>query len=116
MATDPELLMVGGGRMGMALIGGLIAAGRDPSQLAVAEVSAPLREKIAGEHPGLVVLEAPVRTLGAVLAVKPGDVAAAAAAVASAGVERVLSVAAGVTTAAIEAAVGAEMPVVRAMP
>jgi len=51
-----------------------------------------------------------------VLAVKPDDVPAAARAVVAAGCERILSVAAGVTTRAIEAAAGRELPVVRAMP
>jgi pyrroline-5-carboxylate reductase len=51
-----------------------------------------------------------------VLAVKPADVADAAAAVADAGAERLVSVAAGVTTQAIERAVGGRLRVVRAMP
>src|SRR4051812_24428573 len=102
MATNPELLMVGGGRMGMALIAGLIAAGRDASRLAVAEVSAARRDEITAEFPPLAVVDAPVGGSGAVLAVKPADVPAAAAAVAAAGASRVLSVAAGVTAAAIE--------------
>jgi pyrroline-5-carboxylate reductase len=48
--------------------------------------------------------------------VKPGDVPAAAAAAGRAGAGRVLSIAAGVTTAVIEDAVGTEAAVVRAMP
>src|SRR3954451_17870298 len=116
MATHFQLLMVGGGRMGMALMGGLIAAGRDPSTLAVAEVSAARRDELSAEFAGLTVVEAPVRAAGAVLAVKPGDVVEAAAAVGTAGVDRVLSVAGGITTAAIEAALDGSVPVVRAMP
>ncbi len=54
--------------------------------------------------------------MGAVLAVKPGEVPAAARAVAGVGVRRVLSVAAGVTAASIEAAAGRPLAVVRAMP
>ena len=50
------------------------------------------------------------------LAVKPGDVAHAARAVADAGARRILSVAAGVTTRAIEDAAGRTLAVVRAMP
>src|SRR5215210_7087277 len=110
------LLIVGGGRMGEALLGGLLAAGRAAEELAVAEVSPARREALAAAHPGVTVVGAPVAAPAAVLAVKPGDVAAAAAAVADAGAERALSVAAGVTTAAIEEAAGGRLRVVRAMP
>jgi pyrroline-5-carboxylate reductase len=51
-----------------------------------------------------------------VIAVKPGDVPDACRAVAAAGTKRVLSIAAGVTLATLEAAVGPGVPVVRAMP
>ena len=55
----------------------------------------------------MTVADAPVSAPDALLAVKPGDVPAAAAAVADAGAERALSVAAGVTTRAIEEAAAA---------
>ena len=58
----------------------------------------------------------PSRADGAVIAVKPGDVVAACRAVAQAGAGRVLSIAAGVPTATIEAGLGCGVPVVRAMP
>jgi pyrroline-5-carboxylate reductase len=110
-----ELLIVGGGRMGEALLGGLLQAGRAPETLAVAEVSQPRREQLAAAYPDVQLSEAPERADGAVLAVKPADVASAAAKVAAAGAERLLSVAAGVTTGAIEAAAEG-VRVVRAMP
>jgi pyrroline-5-carboxylate reductase len=113
---DTTLLIVGGGRMGEALLGGLLAAGRLERELAVVEVSASRREELAAVHPGVAVLEAVVPAAAAVLAVKPGDVAGAARAVADAGAQRVLSVAAGVTTRAIELAAGRRLAVVRAMP
>jgi pyrroline-5-carboxylate reductase len=113
---ERALLIVGGGRMGEALLAGLIAAGRAAEELAVVEVSPARREELAAAHPGVAVVEAPLRAAGAVLAVKPGDVGAAASAVAQAGAERVLSVAAGVTTQAIERAAGGRLRVVRAMP
>jgi pyrroline-5-carboxylate reductase len=108
-----ELLIVGGGRMGEALLGGLLAAGRE---LAVAEVSAARREELAAAYPDVEIVETPIPADGAVLVVKPGDVAEAARAVADAGAGRILSVAAGVTTRAIEEAAGRTLPVVRAMP
>jgi pyrroline-5-carboxylate reductase len=111
-----ELLIVGGGRMGEALLGGLLNAGRAPGELAIAEVAAPRRGELAAAYPGVTVAEAPVPAAAAVLAVKPPDIPQAARAVADAGCERVLSVAAGVTTQAIEAAADGRLRVVRAMP
>ena len=102
--------------MGEALLGGLLAAGRAAAALAVAEVARSRREELTAAYPDVVVVEAPVPAAGAVLAVKPGDVAVAARAVADSGTRRLLSVAAGVTTRAIEAAAGRSLPVVRAMP
>ena len=59
----------------------------------------------------------PVAADGAVLAVKPAQVAAAARALGAAGgAAHVLSIAAGITTAAIEAELPTGTPVVRAMP
>jgi pyrroline-5-carboxylate reductase len=113
---EHALLIVGGGRMGEALLTGLLAAGRAAGELAVAEVSAARREELARAHPGVAVVPAPVTAAAAVLAVKPADVGPAAAAVADAGAKRLLSVAAGVTTQAIERAVGGRVRVIRAMP
>jgi pyrroline-5-carboxylate reductase len=110
------LLIVGGGRMGEALLGGLLAAGRPAAELAVAEVSSSRREELVARHPRVAVVDAVVPAAAAVLAVKPGDVAGATRAVADAGARRVLSVAAGVTAGAIEAAAGRPLAVVRAMP
>lgn len=102
--------------MGEALLTGLLAAGRRASDLVVVEVSAPRREELAAAHPDVTVTEHVAPCGGAVLAVKPVDVPAAARAVADVGTERVLSVAAGVTTDAIERAAGRPLAVVRAMP
>ena len=55
-------------------------------------------------------------TRAALLAVKPGDVPAAARDAAEAGATRMLSIAAGVRLATIEAVVGPGVAVVRAMP
>ena len=112
---DRTLLIVGGGRMGEALLGGLLAAGRRRRARRRRGVRGSPR-RVEAAHPGVTVVEAPVAAPDAVLAVKPGDVGAAPAAVADAGAERALSVAAGVTTAAIETASGGRLRVVRAMP
>ncbi len=112
-----KLEIVGGGRMGEALLAGLLRAGfAEPSEVAVVEPVTDRRDELMAGFPGVEVVDAPVPSEGAILAVKPGDVPEAARAVALAGVERVLSIAAGVPTPALEAALGGGVAVVRAMP
>lgn len=103
--------------MGEALLAGLIAAEWAPvGELAVVEKVAARRDELAAAYPGLAVVDEPVAADGVVVAVKPGDVADACRSVASVGTTRVLSIAAGVTVAALEAALGDGIAVVRAMP
>lgn len=112
-----RLVMVGGGRMGEALLGGLLSAGwAQASDLCVVEKLPDRRGELETRFPGVEISADPVRADGAVVAVKPDDVAAACAAVATAGVGRVLSIAAGVTIDRLERALGGGVPVVRAMP
>lgn len=109
-----ELVIVGGGRMGEALLGGLLRAGFAPAEgLAVVEALPARREELAERFPGVVVAAEPVPADGAVIAVKPADVVAACAGLTSG---RVLSIAAGVTIATLEAALPRGTAVVRAMP
>jgi len=112
-----RLVIVGGGKMGEALLSGLLAARwARPAQLAVVEAVPARRDQLAAAHPGVGVAErVPRRPDGVVLAVKPADLAAAAAEVAAAGPSRVLSIAAGVTLARLEEWLPG-LPVVRAMP
>lgn len=99
--------------MGGALAAGLVASGHvDRADLVVVEPN----EAAAAALDKLTVVAKPVACRDAIIAVKPQHVATAAAQLAAAGVERILSVAAGVTTEAIEAAAGGSQPVVRAMP
>lgn len=112
-----KLLVVGGGRMGEALVSGLLqAAWAQPFDIAVLEPVRTRRDELAARFPGLVVSADATPATGAVLAVKPADVAAACGSVAGVGVTRVLSIAAGVTLAALEADLPPATPVVRAMP
>jgi pyrroline-5-carboxylate reductase len=112
-----ELLLVGGGRMGEALLAGLLAGKWGaPADLGVVEKLPDRRDQLTKIFPGVAVVDAPMSTRGAVVAVKPGDVGPACAALAEAGCDRVLSIAAGVPTAQLEAALGGAIPVVRAMP
>jgi pyrroline-5-carboxylate reductase len=115
-----KLVIVGGGRMGEALLSGLLQAGWAQSdELAVVEPVEARRAELAGRF-GDITLSAETvgagAAAGAVLAVKPADVPAACAAVAAAEIPRVLSIAAGITLAALEADLGSQTAVVRAMP
>lgn len=111
-----ELVVVGGGNMGAALLGGLIAAGRPPQSLAVCEPVAARRDELVTMFPGVMVDERMTPANGAIIAVKPPDVLAATAAAVAAGARRVLSIAAGVTIETLQHAAGADVAVVRAMP
>ena len=100
--------------MGEALVGGLLAAGWDPSDLAVVEKLAGRRDELVERLPGVAVADGPEPADGAVVAVKPDDAEAACRSLG--GVGRVLSIMAGVTIDRLESWLPAGVPVVRAMP
>lgn len=118
MTVRCQLAVFGGGNMGGALVGGLVAKGWAPAEsLHVIDLYEPTRLALEARLPGLVVSAAPpTRAEAALIAVKPADVAGLGPTLRAMGVRRVLSVAAGVTTAAIEAAIGSDVAVVRSMP
>ena len=114
--------LIGGGAMGDALVGGLLAAGHPKGQIRVAEVD-PARRKqlektrgVATESDGApVVAESDV----VLLAVKPGVIRPVLESLTGSGLlERPLwiSIAAGVTLAGLEAPLPAGARIVRAMP
>ncbi|MGH9164485.1 MAG: pyrroline-5-carboxylate reductase [Acidimicrobiales bacterium] len=112
-----RLVVMGGGRMGAALVGGLLAAGWAQAEaLTVVESSAALRDDLRRRFAGVAVEAEAVAAEGAVVAVKPGDVETACRSLAAAGVGRLLSVAAGVRLARLEEWLGGGVAVVRAMP
>lgn len=112
-----ELVVVGGGKMGEALVGGLLAAGwAAPEELAVADPDPDRRAALVARFGGLIVGPEPVLAAGAVVAVKPAQVAEVCASLGALGVDRVLSIAAGVRLTTIEAAMPSGTAVVRAMP
>ncbi len=103
--------------MGEALLGGLITNGWAPADdLMVVEPDEARCRELEAAHPGIVTASAPVADVDALLAVKPNIVPAALEALRAAGCARVLSIAAGVTIAALEAGAGTGVAVVRAMP
>jgi pyrroline-5-carboxylate reductase len=117
-----KLLVIGGGRMGGALVAGLLAAGwADAGGLAVVEPAAGRRAELERLHAGLTVEEHLAPGLvgdagGAVLAVKPDIAEATCRLLPGVGIRRVLSVAAGIPTARLESALGDDSVVIRAMP
>jgi pyrroline-5-carboxylate reductase len=119
-----RLAVIGGGRMGEALVGGLLAAGwASAEELAVVEVVEARRTELSARFPGVDVRADVPACEGAVVAVKPTDARAACEALAklagggaAGGLERVLSIAAGVPLAKLESWLGGGVPVVRAMP
>jgi len=118
MSEPFALVIVGGGNMGAALVGGLLAAGSfGVDRLAVCEAIDARRGELAERFPGVAVTAEVPACDAALLAVKPGGVADATRAAVAAGARRLLSIAAGVTTASIEAAAAdPAVAVVRAMP
>lgn len=116
-----NITVIGGGRIGEALLGGLVAAGREPGGLTVVEPHEGRAGEL-GERYGIrAVTTISDGVAGAdlvVIAVKPDVVAAIlpdVAAVLRSGAV-VASVAAGVPTTAYEAALPTGTPVVRVMP
>ncbi len=116
-----RVAILGGGRMGAALLGGLLESGWDAAGLSVAEADPERRHEIEKAHPDVRVVPSAAWAVAdadvAVVAVKPGDVRSVLdSAMTALGPETlVLSIAAGVTIAAIEDCVPGR-PVVRAMP
>ena len=107
--------------MGAAFAGGLLESTFEPSDLAVAEIDADRRRELEARCPDVRIVPSVSWAVAdadvVVVCLKPADVAAALEAAGSAlGSEAlVLSIAAGVTIAALEAAAPGR-PVVRAMP
>jgi pyrroline-5-carboxylate reductase len=102
--------------MGEALLAGLLDAGwAPPEEVRVVEALAARRDELSTRFAGVEVTDAVGPAEGTVLATKPGDIRGACAAL-GADAGRVLSIAAGVRLADLEAALPEGTPVVRAMP
>jgi pyrroline-5-carboxylate reductase len=117
-----QLTVLGGGNMGRALISGLLRAGTRPERVSVGEASEEARRALARELGVTANADKTRAVAGAalvVLAVKPYQAQAVLSALAPqlrAARPLVVSVAAGVRLASLEAWCGAGVPVVRAMP
>lgn len=113
---SPRITVVGGGNMGGALVSGLLRAGWSADSVEVVERSAERRATLTAKHPGLLVTERIGPCEAAIVAVKPGDAATIARELSANGARRLLSIAAGVSAATLQDAVGDRCAVVRAMP
>jgi pyrroline-5-carboxylate reductase len=120
MAVD--LLMIGGGKMGSALMSGLVAADWAPAdRLGFVEPDPARRQHLERVHPGVRVVasldDAEVAPDGGVvLAVKPDRAEMVCRALGATGTRRLLSVVAGLPSARLEAALPDGAVVIRAMP
>lgn len=111
-----KLLVVGGGKMGEALLGGLLQNGWSAADIVVVEPDAKRGAALADRYPGLDVPTVPQAADGALLAVKPQMITQVCAELGELGIRRLLSIAAGVRLESMEAAVPEGTAVVRAMP
>jgi pyrroline-5-carboxylate reductase len=117
-----SVCILGAGNMGRALVGGLLRSGTRPEQLTVGEKNVAARDTLAREFGVTASADNTQAAAGAavvVLAVKPQDALATLAGLAELFTRQrplVVSVAAGVRSAALQSACGAGIAVVRAMP
>jgi pyrroline-5-carboxylate reductase len=114
----PRVQVIGGGKMGEALVAGLVGGGFAPvEELRVVERVPARADELRERFPALDVADHVGPAGGHVVAVKPADVEMVCREVSDvASTAPVLSIAAGVTIARLEAALPTGTPVVRAMP
>ncbi len=116
------IAFIGAGNMGRAILGGLRAGGHPAAALRAADADSATRERVASEFGIATSADNRIAAAGAevlVLAVKPQQMKEVALALASVTAESrplVLSIAAGIPSAALAAWFGADTPIVRAMP
>ncbi|MCK5653156.1 MAG: pyrroline-5-carboxylate reductase, partial [Gemmatimonadetes bacterium] len=120
MSNRPSVAILGAGAMGEVLAGGLLRAGWDPSEISLAARREERRrevEKTTEIATSLDPAEAAADRRVVIVAVKPGDVRGLLEQITGSitSDQIVISLAAGVTCAVYEAALG-EVAVVRAMP
>jgi len=111
------IAILGTGKMGEALLSGLLRAGREPAELAVVVRREARADELRAAYgvPVVTAEEAAKDAATIVVAVKPQDMAAMLDQIAGrvTASQLVISLAAGITTSFIEQRLGAEVPVVR---
>lgn len=111
-----DLVVVGGGNMGGALIGGWLRQGVPASSITVVEVVEIRQAQIKREFAGVKVVDSIPKCASVLVAVKPKDVPEVVKESAAQGAKRIVSIAAGVTTAQLKRAAGDGVAVLRTMP
>ena len=119
---NDNIAFIGGGNMARSLIGGLVAQGRDPATIRVAEPVPALRDALHADF-GVAVFEDGAQAVAGastwVLATKPQvlrSVCEALAGHAQATRPLVVSIAAGITAVQLQRWLGGDIAVVRSMP
>src|SRR5437868_718661 len=118
--TMSRIALLGGGKMGAALVGGLLDAGWEADALSIAEIDGERRLALEQQFPKVRVVPSAAWAVAdadvVIVAVKPADVPATLeTALPALGQQTlVVSIAAGVTIATVER-LAPERPVVRAM-
>jgi len=117
---ESPLVLVGGGRMGAAMLSGWLAGGLDPSAVMVVEPFAQAQESLREAYPGLTVVDGmgDVSTAPSVviLAVKPQIMAEVMPPLVAWPDALFVSIAAGKTLAFFQEHLGADRSIVRVMP
>jgi pyrroline-5-carboxylate reductase len=122
LTQQPKIAFIGGGNMGSALIGGLVADGVRAQQIVVAEPDESKRATLAARFGVRCTAQGDEAVRGAdvvVLAVKPQGVESVARDLAGAiqgGSPLVISVAAGIRERELRSWLGADVALVRSMP
>ena len=119
IASETPLALIGGGRMGSALLTGWLAGGLDPDAVVVVEPFADTQAALREAHPGLQVVDSADDISAApsviILAVKPQVMAEAITPHAHYSA-LFISIAAGKTLSFFESHLGTDKAIVRVMP
>jgi pyrroline-5-carboxylate reductase len=123
VADGPQvagLVIVGGGKMAEALLAGVLqgVTVAEQQQVTVVEHLESRRAELGKIFPKVAVVPSldGVSGSSAIIAVKPNDVEAVCKQLATTGVRRALSIAAGITIAQLESWLGSDVAVIRSMP
>ena len=120
ITADRPLLLVGGGRMGSALLSGWLFDSLDKGRVAVVEPDRASADRLAETYRGMIVVPSPDRLVArpsvVVLAVKPQVMDSVLPSLAHYGDSLFLSIAAGRTIASFTTVLGNHAAIVRAMP